>query len=90
MSVVGGISKLGGCHAVMKRIPVTSDCIAAIGYDRGAHVLKIEFTSGALYHYFEVPASVYRRLLNAASHGTCFNDEIKGVYGYEEIKGPRS
>jgi hypothetical protein len=73
-----------------QRIAVSSDCIASVGYDRATHVLEIEFTNGALYHYFEVPATVYRRLLRAESHGTYFNDEIKDVYGYQEINGPRS
>ncbi len=70
----------------MKLIPVISSCIAAVGYEPRAYVLGIKFTSGRFYHYFEVPRSIYERLLHASSHGTYFNDEIKDRYPLSIIR----
>jgi hypothetical protein len=74
----------------MKRIPVTSSCIASLGYDSKTHILEIEFTNDGIYRYLEVPASVYRQLLSAESRGTYFNQEIKSKYEFSVIRKPSS
>jgi|SRR3954465_7910486 hypothetical protein len=72
------------------RVSITSDCITSVGYQWPTHVLEIEFTNGSVYQYFNVPSTVYRRLLCAESHGTFFNEEIKDAYEYQERNGARS
>lgn len=66
----------------MKRIPVTSSNIAQVGYDPETQTLEVEFHSGAVYQYFDVPQSVYDALMNAESIGGFLNSQIKGVYRY--------
>ena len=53
----------------MQRQAVTSSDIRAIGYDEQSLTLEIEFKSGGLYEYANVPEAVYRSLMSASSHG---------------------
>ncbi len=70
----------------MKRKSVDSSNIASIGYDEHSQTLEIEFNSGRIYQYFNVPSSEYNALMNASSHGTYFNQNIKnGGYRYTEM-----
>lgn len=40
----------------------------------------VEFTSGGIYSYAEVPAGVHGKLVDADSVGSFLNREIKGTY----------
>jgi hypothetical protein len=66
--------------AGMRRIPVRSSVIAAIGYDTETAVLEVEFRSGDVYRYFAVPPSVHKALLEAESPGAYFNKHISDHY----------
>jgi hypothetical protein len=52
----------------------------SVGYDSAQQILEIEFTSGAVYQYFEVPAAVFEELMHAESKGQYFNQEIRDDY----------
>ncbi len=67
--------------------PVTgSSQIAAAGYQQETQKLRIEFSSGALYEYDNVPLHVYGELMSAASVGSYFHSSIKqGGYGYTRL-----
>lgn len=67
----------------MNMVSVNSSDIASIGYEN--RVLHILFRNGGLYEYSNVPESVYRSLMSAASHGKYFHAHIKGKYGYRRI-----
>lgn len=67
----------------MNMTPVSSSNIASIGYENGT--LYVAFNSGGLYAYSNVPESVYRGLMSAASHGSYLASHIKGVYSYRRI-----
>lgn len=69
----------------MHRTSVTSSNIHSIGYDPQSAVLEVEFTSGDIYQYFDVPEHLYRGLMNAASHGQFLNDYIKYSYRYQKV-----
>ncbi|MCK5509536.1 MAG: KTSC domain-containing protein [Desulfobacterales bacterium] len=69
----------------MDRQPVSSSNIAYIGYDNDTEILKVEFLNGSVYEYKNVPSVVYEELMNAASHGSYFNREIRMTYPYEKI-----
>jgi len=69
----------------MDRQSVASSNIASIGYDNSTEVLEVEFLSGAVYEYRNVPSVVHEELMNAASHGSFFNREIRMTYPYERI-----
>ncbi len=64
----------------IKREPVQSTAIAAVGYSKRLHVLEIEFVNGAVYRYLDVPASVHRRLLVAESKARFYDTNIRGRY----------
>ncbi len=69
----------------MQRTPVTSTNIRSIGYDPQSGTLEVEFTSGDVYQYFNVPEHLYRGLMNAASKGQFLNDYIRNGYRYQKI-----
>ncbi len=68
----------------MDRIPVVSSNICSFGYDPTSSILEVEFNSGSIYQYLDVPESEYEGLMNAASKGRYLNRNIKGHY--EDIK----
>lgn len=70
----------------MNRIPVNSSNLASVGFDSNSNTLEIEFNSGSIYQYFNVPESEYRNLMNATSHGKYFSANIKNDYRYRQIR----
>ena len=70
---------------MIKRYPLESSVIQSAGYDAPTYTLAIEFTGGALYHYFDVPKTISAGLMSAESHGKFFNEHIRDVYRYERI-----
>ncbi|HSV88656.1 MAG TPA: KTSC domain-containing protein, partial [Bacteroidales bacterium] len=67
-----------------KRIPVASSTIAAVGYDKEAHILEIEFHHGAIYQYVDVPEKVYEELMSSPSQGAYFMNEIKSKFKFQQ------
>ena len=64
----------------MKRVRLVSSMIAAAGYDPATRVLELEFATGAVYQYSDVPLDVYRSLLDAPSRGRFFHSRIRGAF----------
>jgi hypothetical protein len=64
----------------MRRTAVDSTTMRSVGYDAGEQVLEVEFTSGVIYQYLEVPAAVFDGLMYAESKGRYFNQEIRDDY----------
>ena len=56
----------------MDRVPVASTSIRSVGYDEGSQILEIEFKSGGVYQYLNVPEQVHSSLMNASSKGCYF------------------
>ena len=69
----------------MQRTPVSSSNIRSIGYDAPTSILEVEFDSGDVYQYFNVPEHVYRNFLVASSHGQFLNDYIRYSYRYQRV-----
>jgi hypothetical protein len=61
---------------------VESTTLSTIAYDDARNLLQLEFCSGAIYQYLDVPAAVYADLLRASSKGTYFNRIIRGRFAY--------
>lgn len=70
----------------MERESVRSSNIASIGYEEINEILEIEFLSGGIYQYLDVPEDVYDELMEADSHGKYFASNIKDVYEFVKIK----
>jgi len=66
----------------MKLKKVKSANISAVGYDAKKNKLVVEFTSGTIYEYQDVPVRMYHRLLLAPSKGKFFNQNIKQAFKY--------
>jgi hypothetical protein len=69
----------------MQRTRVSSSSIASIGYDASTRVLEVQFRSGSVYLYSDVPASVHRALMMAGSHGSYLNRYVKGRFRYRQV-----
>ena len=70
----------------MQWTPVSSSNIRSIGYEATAATLGVEFTSGDVYQYFNVPESLYQNFLHAASHGQFLSDFIRYNYRYQKVR----
>lgn len=69
----------------MEREYVQSSMITSFGYDPSTSILEIEFTSGVVFQYFDVPENVYHEMRNAGSVGKFFNSDIKGRYSESRV-----
>jgi len=69
----------------MERISVRSSNIKSIGYDEYIKTLEIEFNSGDIYQYFNVPLIKYRSLMSASSDGSYFYHNIRNKYKWSKI-----
>lgn len=74
--------------ARIERVPVESSSLVSIGFAREAHVLEIEFRSGAIYRYLGVPQTVFEALKKAESKGRYFAQSIRGKYEFQHIEVP--
>lgn len=70
----------------MERHPISSSNLESVGYDATTRTLEIEFHHGGIYQYVNVPESVYRALLGAASAGSYFHENIRDVYPYQRVR----
>lgn len=69
----------------MHRVSVSSSNIRSIGHDPQSATLEVEFTSGDVYQYFNVPDHLYQQFLHASSHGQFLNDNIRYSYRYQKV-----
>ena len=68
------------------RTPVASSSILSVGYDEDENALEIEFQSGGIYRYADVPHDTYEELLRARSHGSYFHENLRGQYDYHRVR----
>ena len=66
-------------------LPVESSMMTGVDYDEEASELDILFSSGKTYRYFDVPAEVYAKLIDAESKGQFFNEAIKDEFRFAEV-----
>ena len=68
----------------MRRRHVLSSAVSSVGYDPKEQVLELEFSSGGVYDFYEVPPTVYTELMSAESKGRFIAEEIRGRYKSEK------
>lgn len=73
----------------MNRVPVVSSTLASVSYSADQRILDVEFCSGAVYRYFDVPTDIYSQLLEAESKGRFFNANVRNCFCYREIPSRR-
>ena len=66
----------------MTALKKQSSNIQNLIYNDETETLKVTFTSGTTYEYFDVPEDVYEEFTNAESLGKFFHEFIKGKYLY--------
>jgi hypothetical protein len=59
---------------------VSSSWVATIGYDAGAHSVRIELLNGGAYSYEQVPPVIWRAFLAAESKGGFVNAVLKPFF----------
>ena len=69
----------------MNREPVASSNVASIGYDEPSQTLEVEFTSGAIYQYYNVTQALFEQLMQAGSKGQFLVYQIKNAYPYSRV-----
>lgn len=69
----------------MERTSIISTNIKSVGYDKESLLLEVEFTSGEVYRYFDIPEHLYQTFLHASSHEEFLNNNIKFNYRYQKI-----
>ena len=72
------------------RTRVDSTAIASLGYEAERQILEVEFSSGKVYRYFDVPPNVARHFWTATSKGVWFNRAIRDQFNYASKQGART
>ena len=72
------------------RQSVHSHVLAAVGYSKRLHALEVEFISGAIYRYSDVPPQLYRDFLSAASKAQFYDANVRGHFPSVHVKPPRT
>ena len=67
----------------MQRQQVKSSNVRSVGYDEMKQILEIEFTSGAIYQYLNVPENIYVKLMTAPSIGKMVHELLRGKYDFK-------
>jgi hypothetical protein len=60
-----------------------STAVAAGRYDKIEQVLELQFDSGKIYKYYDVPQSIWLALCRSESKGTFFRNQISERFRYE-------
>ena len=63
-----------------------STVIASVSYSTETRILNIQFVSGFVYAYKNVPEEIYNQLRTSKSKGIYFNTHIKDKYFFEKVK----
>lgn len=68
----------------MQRQHVTSSNIKSLGWE--SDTLEVEFQSGAVWRYSNIPQSTYKALMEAKSIGLLFHSDVKSVSVGERVE----
>ena len=66
----------------MRREDVDSSMINSVGYDTDERIMEVEFNSGEVYQYYDVPPEEYAGLMDAGSKGQYMHSNIIDMYTY--------
>ena len=71
-------------RVLRQRLP--SNAILSAGYDEATRELELEFQSGHVYRYADVPPSVFDWLLRTKNKGGFVRRMISGRYGEHAVR----
>jgi hypothetical protein len=72
----------------MNRVPLESTAVRSAGYDEASFTLEIEFNSGRIYQYDNVPVSVFEWLVRTSNKGSYVARMINPRYAYRDVTVP--
>lgn len=73
-------------HPHVAMCPCESSQVKSHGYDAATRTLAVEYKSGGVYHYHDVPPATYDAMKEAKSVGSFIGKSIKGVHKYARIE----
>ncbi len=73
-------------HPTVAMNAVKSGQIKSIGHDAATNTLAVEFKSGGIYHYHDVPAAKFHELTAAESIGSHLGKHIKGAHKFTKLE----
>jgi hypothetical protein len=85
---VASLPEEPGIVSRIRRIPVESTALAAVGYSKRLGALEIEFRNGAIYRYLKVEPAVYESLLKAPSKARFYDENIRHKYRSLHVRRP--
>lgn len=59
--------------------------LVSVGFDLKTLTLEVEFSTGAIYQYYNVPEHIHRELMQAGSKGKFLHQHIRNVYPYSRV-----
>jgi KTSC domain len=74
----------------MDRKTVDSSMLKSIGYDPATQTLELEFNSGEVWQYLDVPSDEFEALMNASSHGSYARHNIIGSYHETRVSSSKT
>ena len=69
----------------MERVALTSRALQSAGYDSATQVLEVEFRSGRIYQYDDVPRSVFEWLLKTPNKGAYVARMVTNRYAFRDV-----
>ncbi len=70
---------------MIQRNHVSSSNVASVGYDAPSQTLEVEFKSGGVYQYYNIPQGVYDQFMSAPSKGKFLAYQIKNRFPYSRV-----
>jgi hypothetical protein len=71
---------------VIDRRNVNSSKIRSVGYDERARILEVEHSDGSVYQYGGVSQELYRRLMNAPTIASFYQDRIEEEFSRKRVR----
>jgi hypothetical protein len=69
----------------MERTAVESRSLRSVAYDASSGTLEVEFCSGRIYAYADVPREAYEWLMRSPGKGGYFNRMIRDRYVMRDV-----
>ena len=70
----------------MHRTAVAANGIAQVGYEDGSEILEIEFTSGKVFQFFNVPPKMFDQLMDSQFKEFYYQNNIHERFPYKSIE----
>jgi len=70
----------------MHRTAVAANGIAQVGYEDGSEILEIEFKSGNVFQFFNVPPKMFHQLMDTPFKEFYYQNNIYDRFPYKRVE----